>query len=69
MDVAALRAGIPALQQCIYLNCGTYGPLPTVVADELVYGYRRIEAEGSYAYDVTDELLEQYEAARRAAAA
>ncbi|MCD6290078.1 MAG: aminotransferase class V-fold PLP-dependent enzyme [Anaerolineae bacterium] len=69
MDVVALRAGIPALQQCIYLNCGTYGPLPTVVADELVYWYRRIEAEGSYAYDVTDELLEQYEAARRAAAA
>ncbi len=50
MDIATLRAGIPVLQRCTYLNCGTYGPLPTVVADELVRWYRRIEAEGSYAF-------------------
>ncbi len=68
MDIAALRAGIPALQRCIYLNCGTYGPLPTVVADELVRWYRRIEAEGSFAHDVTRDLRESYEATRRAAA-
>ncbi len=69
MDIAALRAGIPALQRCTYLNCGTYGPLPTVVADELVRWYRRIEAEGSYAFEVTHDLHEEYEATRRAAAA
>lgn len=69
MDIESLRAGIPVVQRCTYLNCGTYGPLPTVVADELVRWYRRIEAEGSYAFEVTHDLYEAYEATRAAAAA
>lgn len=65
MDIDLLRAGIPAVQRCTYLNCGTYGPLPTVVADELVRWYRRIEAEGTFAFEVTRELYELYDAARQ----
>ncbi len=68
MDVAALRAGLPAVQRCVYLNCGTYGPLPTVVADELVRWYRRIEAEGTFVFQVTEDFFRQFDAARRAAA-
>ncbi|HEY66006.1 MAG TPA: aminotransferase class V-fold PLP-dependent enzyme [Caldilineae bacterium] len=69
MDIASLRREFPVLQHCIYLNCGTYGPLPTAVADELIRWYRRIEMEGSFAPEVLQDLHEEYEAARRAAAA
>jgi len=68
MDIAALRAELPVLQRCTYLNCGTYGPLPSPVADELVRWYRRLEAEGPFAFEVTRDLYDEYEATRRSVA-
>lgn len=45
LDVERLRAQIPALQQCIYLNTGTSGPLPARVVSRM----RELLAEESVA--------------------
>ncbi len=65
MDVAAIRAGIPALTNGIYLNTGTFGPLPTVVADEIRRAYGEVERLGTFTPTVFFEMeLEGFEAVR-----
>jgi selenocysteine lyase/cysteine desulfurase len=65
-----VRDGIPALRECIYLNTGTFGPLPTVVAEEIRRAYGEIERRGTFAPPVFRELeLEGLEATRRKVAA
>ena len=66
LDIDLIRDGIPALRECVYLNTGTFGPLPTVVADEIRRAYGEIERRGTFAPPVFRELeLEGLEATRR----
>lgn len=69
MDLGRIRCEIPALGNSIYLNTGTYGPLPRVVAEEIVKVYRFIEEQGTFAKPVTDALYAGYEEAREKVAA
>ena len=64
LDVEAIRAAIPAVTRTAYLNSGTCGPRPKVVADELKRLYRLVENEGTVNPDVTEELVSGYEKAR-----
>jgi len=64
VDVGSVRDKIPALSRCTYLNCGTYGPLPTPVCDEVVRLYRLIEAEGPFNPEAYDAVRNAYEDAR-----
>ena len=69
-DVDKVRAGIPALSATIYLNTGTFGPLPAVVADEIRRAYGRVEREGTFSPTVFGEMeLQGLEETRRKAAA
>lgn len=66
MDLATIRAAIPALANSIYLNTGTFGPLPTVVADEIRRVYGEIERQGTFSPGIFWEMeLEGFEAVRR----
>ena len=65
MDIQSIRAQIPALASCTYLNCGTFGPTPTTVAEEAVRLTRLIENKGPYDRDVNDEILGLFEHSRR----
>ena len=65
MDIQSIRAQIPALASCTYLNCGTFGPTPTIVAEEAVRLTRLIENKGPYDRDVNDEILGLFEHSRR----
>lgn len=70
IDVAAVRAGIPALANSIYLNTGTFGPLPAVAADEIRRAYGEVERLGTFSPPVFWEMeLEGFEAVRGQAAA
>ena len=65
MDVDALRAQIPALANSIYLNTGTFGPLPRVVSDEIIKGYELISAHGAFSPVVRQQIeRDGYERAR-----
>jgi selenocysteine lyase/cysteine desulfurase len=65
MNVATIRAGIPALSAAIYLNTGTFGPLPAVVADEIRRAYTDVEQLGTFSPQVFWQMeLEGFEAAR-----
>ncbi|MBC7261780.1 MAG: aminotransferase class V-fold PLP-dependent enzyme, partial [Chloroflexi bacterium] len=64
-DVEAIRAGFPALNREIYLNAGTYGPLPTVVADTLRDWYTMLEQEGPWAPPAVKRSHEECETTRR----
>ncbi|HRI56504.1 MAG TPA: aminotransferase class V-fold PLP-dependent enzyme, partial [Anaerolineae bacterium] len=66
MDLANIRAAIPALAHSIYLNTGTFGPMPTPVADEIRRVYGEIERQGTFTPDIFWQLeLEGFERARR----
>jgi selenocysteine lyase/cysteine desulfurase len=56
IDVERIRAGIPALAQSIYLNTGTFGPLPRVVADEIRRAYGEVERLGTFSPRVFQEM-------------
>jgi selenocysteine lyase/cysteine desulfurase len=47
------------------LNCGTFGPTPSVVAEEAVRLARLIEHKGPYDRDVNDEVLTLFEDSRK----
>ncbi|MCS6845022.1 MAG: aminotransferase class V-fold PLP-dependent enzyme [Caldilineales bacterium] len=69
-DLDTIRAAIPALARCVYLNTGTFGPLPTAVANEIRRVYDRIEQQGTFAPPVFYELeVAGFEAVRRQVAA
>ncbi len=53
LDVTRLRAQIPALQQCIYLNTGTSGPLPAGVTARI----RALLAEEAVTGPAAPELM------------
>ena len=44
MDLLAVRAGLPVLDRCAYLNAGTFGPLPRA-AVEAMQAVERLELE------------------------
>jgi selenocysteine lyase/cysteine desulfurase len=70
MDLAYVRAAIPALANSIYLNTGTFGPMPTVVADEIRRAYGEIERQGTFSPAVFWQMeLEGFEAVRGQVAA
>lgn len=64
MDVSFVRESIPALNRCTYLNCGTFGPNPTQVADAVVRMVRLTEAEGPFNPDVFRAVQDACEQAR-----
>jgi selenocysteine lyase/cysteine desulfurase len=68
LDPVRIRGAIPALSSCNYLNCGTFGPTPTSVADEVVRLVRLTEAEGPFSPEVYGTVLGRYEDARKAVA-
>jgi selenocysteine lyase/cysteine desulfurase len=70
MNLAHIRAGIPALANNIYLNTGTFGPMPTVVADEIRRAYGEIERQGTFSPGIFWQMeLEGFEAVRGQVAA
>lgn len=70
IDLPRLRAGIPALTNSIYLNTGTFGPMPTVVADEIRRAYGEIEQQGTFSPAIFWQMeLEGFEVVRGLVAA
>lgn len=68
MDPADLRAAIPALQECIYLNAGAAGPSPRPVIDAAT-GYQEYHAyEAPAEQGMYEAATDQYEATRSAVA-
>jgi L-cysteine/cystine lyase len=69
MDMTQLRRKIPALQDAIYLNTGTFGPSPKEVLDEVRYALDLIEKHGPFS-PIVRQTVEQtgYEWARSEAA-
>jgi len=65
MDVEALRLGIPALKETVFFNTGGIGPIPSVVADEVVDLIRFQEAKGRYRPDVQETMAEKAGEARQ----
>ncbi len=66
MNVSEIRAAIPALAHSIYLNTGTFGPLPRPVADELRRVYSAIEEQGTFAPSIFWQMeLEGFAATRQ----
>ena len=70
MNLNQLRAAIPALAGSIYLNTGTFGPMPTPVADEIRRAYGEIERQGTFSPSIFWQMeLEGFEAVRQQVAA
>jgi len=70
MNLDHIRAAIPALASSIYLNTGTFGPLPTPVADEIRRAYGEIERQGTFSPSIFWQMeLEGFEAVRQQVAA
>lgn len=70
MQLERIRSVIPALANSIYLNTGTFGPMPTVVADEVRRVYGEVERLGTFSPAVFWQMeLEGFEAVRRQVAA
>jgi selenocysteine lyase/cysteine desulfurase len=63
-----VREEIPALQESIYLNTGTFGPMPRVVVEELTQTYQFILSKGPFHPVVRDELTKRYLKARESVA-
>ena len=69
MNVTEVRAQIPALESCTYLNTAGIGPSPRAVTDTIARLYRQVEAESP---DLMARHLEEFtgmEATRSAVAA
>jgi len=70
MNLEHIRAAIPALASSIYLNTGTFGPMPTPVADEIRRVYGEIERQGTFSPAVFWQMeLDGFEAVRQQIAA
>src|SRR5262249_48957956 len=69
MDVAAIRAEIPALDKTIYLNTGGYAPSPRRVTDATFGAYRYLQENGPDVLPVIRRVREQAEETRRSLAA
>ncbi|MER2599399.1 MAG: aminotransferase class V-fold PLP-dependent enzyme [Caldilineales bacterium] len=70
MNFTRIRAAIPALANSIYLNTGTFGPMPTPVADEIRRVYGEIERQGTFSPAIFWQMeLEGFAATRQQVAA
>jgi L-cysteine/cystine lyase len=70
MQLERIRSAIPALAASIYLNTGTFGPMPAVVAEEIRRAYGIVERYGTFSPTVFWQMeLEGFEAVRRQVAA
>jgi selenocysteine lyase/cysteine desulfurase len=65
-DLDRARAALPALQECTYLNTGTFGLVAEPVADRALAAVRAFDTRGMAAHD--DALAQQEHARARAAA-
>jgi selenocysteine lyase/cysteine desulfurase len=69
MNLNCYRDQIPALNDAVYLNTGTFGPSPTAVFDEIRQALNLIERHGPYSPEVREALERQaYEQTRLDAA-
>lgn len=46
LDLAAVRAAFPVLRDCVYLNTGTYGPMPEPALNAYINAVRAMEQGG-----------------------
>ena len=57
MNVHAVRAELPVLERCAYLNTGTFGPLPRRAADAMAERGRRNLEEGRFGQAYFEDAL------------
>jgi selenocysteine lyase/cysteine desulfurase len=69
LDVAGLRKLFPVLENATYLNPGTYGPVPTPVADAIRDWFTMLEQVGPWAPPAVKESMDAYEGTREKVAA
>lgn len=58
MNLAAVRAELPVLERCAYLNTGTFGPLPRRASAAMADRVSRNLEEGRYGHAYFEEALE-----------
>jgi selenocysteine lyase/cysteine desulfurase len=59
MNLQHLRSQIPALNDAVYLNTGTFGPCPSAVIDEIRHAFDLIEQHGPYS-PIVRETVERH---------
>ena len=52
-DLGRVRAALPALQECTYLNTGTFGLVAEPVAERALAALRAFDTRGMAAHDRT----------------
>lgn len=68
MDIESIRSTIPALRNSIYLNTGTFGPMPTLVTQEMTKAYEMVGEFGAFSQIVRQKIeRDGYESARASA--
>lgn len=69
MDIESIRLAIPALRNSIYLNTGTFGPMPATVTQEIIKAYEMVGEFGGFSPVVRQKIeREGYESARTSVA-
>ncbi len=69
MDIESIRSAIPALRNSIYLNTGTFGPMPAMVTQEIIKAYEMVGEFGAFSPVVRQKIEHDgYEAARASVA-
>jgi selenocysteine lyase/cysteine desulfurase len=69
VDVESIRAAIPALHNSIYLNTGTFGPMPATVTQEIIKAYEMVGEFGGFSPVVRQKIeRDGYESARASVA-
>ena len=58
MTFEEARAQFPVLERYAYLNAGTFGPMPTAVADAIAAEQQRALVEGRFNRAAFDKYLE-----------
>lgn len=67
-DFARIRQQFPALQNCVYLNCGTYGIMPRRVFEAHSSAYEQILTRGLGLLDLFPAMRERVASARESLA-
>src|SRR3954451_8287155 len=65
-DLATVRSGMPAARRAVYLNAGTWGPLPTRAADAMRARIDDVETRGRIGSAGYAEFMRIREGARAA---
>ncbi|MCS7050603.1 MAG: aminotransferase class V-fold PLP-dependent enzyme [Thermomicrobium sp.] len=68
-SIEAIRAAMPAVRESVYLNTGTYGPLPSIVLEAMRATAEREWAAGRITLENYERIAELKHAARREVAA